>query len=91
MIHSYHVPIWTGVGIKISIGKIFSSVLGIKNIGKSDIGRPLVFIVPSSNIHSTTSREPLFDLGMATASDNLFSHITIDFYYPESRDICWKN
>ena len=86
MIRSYHVPIWIGIGI----GKIFSSVLSIKNIGKSDIDSPLVFIVPSSNMHSTTSREPLLDLGMATASDNLFSHITIDFYRPGSRDICWK-
>ena len=29
---SYHIAIWIGIGI--GIGKIFSSVLGIKSIGK---------------------------------------------------------
>ena len=38
---SYHMPICIGIGIGISIGKIFSSVLGIKSIGKSGIGPPL--------------------------------------------------
>ena len=38
---SYHMPICIGIGIGISIGKIFSSVLGIKSIG-SGIGPPLV-------------------------------------------------
>ena len=34
MIHSYHnMPVWIDIGIGISIGKNFSSVLGIKNIG----------------------------------------------------------
>ena len=27
---SYHMPRWIGIGIRISIGKIFSSILGIK-------------------------------------------------------------
>ena len=40
---SYHMPICIGIGIGISIGKIFSSVLGIESIGKSGIGSPLVF------------------------------------------------
>ena len=31
---SYHIAIWIGIGIGIGIGKKFSSVLGIKNIGK---------------------------------------------------------
>ena len=31
---SYHMPICIGIGIGISIGKIFSSVLGIESIGK---------------------------------------------------------
>ena len=31
---SYHIAIWIGIGIGISIGKIFSSVLGIESIGK---------------------------------------------------------
>ena len=31
---SYHMPIRIGIGIGISIGKIFSSVLGIEGIGK---------------------------------------------------------
>ena len=31
---SYHMPICIGIGIGISIGKIFSSVLGIQSIGK---------------------------------------------------------
>ena len=44
---SYHMPICIGIGIGISIGKIFSSVLGIKSIGKSGIGSPLVYIIVS--------------------------------------------
>ena len=35
-------PICIGISIGISIGKIFSSVLGIESIGKSDIGPPLI-------------------------------------------------
>ena len=31
---SFHMPICIGIGIGISVGKIFSSVLGIKSIGK---------------------------------------------------------
>ena len=30
-------PIWIGIGIRISIGKIFTSILGIKRIRKSGI------------------------------------------------------
>ena len=32
---SYHMPICIGIDIRISIGKIFSSVLGIESIEKS--------------------------------------------------------
>ena len=32
---SYHMPICIGIGIGINIGKIFSSALGIENIGKN--------------------------------------------------------
>ena len=39
---SYHMPICIGIGIGISIGKIFSSVLGIEVSEKSGIGSPLV-------------------------------------------------
>ena len=39
---SYHMPVW--IGIEISIGKISSSVLGIKSSGKSGIGPPLVIL-----------------------------------------------
>ena len=31
---SYHITICIGIGIGISIGKIFSSVLGVESIGK---------------------------------------------------------
>ena len=31
---SYHMPILIGIGIRISISKIFSSVFGIESIGK---------------------------------------------------------
>ena len=54
---SYHMPMCIGIGIGISIGKIFSSVLGIKSIGKSGIGPPLFKIftntcdyIPSSHV-----------------------------------------
>ena len=40
--NSYHMPMCIGINIGISIGKVFSSVLGIKSIGKSGIGPPLV-------------------------------------------------
>ena len=40
---SYHMPICIGIGIRISIDKISSSVLGIESIGKKFIGLPLVF------------------------------------------------
>ena len=46
---SYHMPVWIGIGI--SIGKISSSVLGIKTLEKCGIGPPLVIILspdPSS-------------------------------------------
>ena len=39
---SYHMPICIGMGIGISIGKIFSSVLGIEVSEKSGIGPPLL-------------------------------------------------
>ena len=42
---SYHMPICIGIGIGISISKIFSSVLGMESIGKSGIGPPLVICV----------------------------------------------
>ena len=40
---SYHniMPICIGIGIRISVSKIFSSVVGIKSIGKSGISPPL--------------------------------------------------
>ena len=34
--------IWICIGIEIGISKIFSSVLGIKSIGKSGISPPLL-------------------------------------------------
>ena len=48
---SYHMPICTGIGIGISIGKIFSSVLGIESIGKSGIGPPLVLTIKQYCTH----------------------------------------
>ena len=53
---SYHMPICIGIGIVISIGKIFSSVLGIESIGKSGIGPPLV------KTDGTRRRRDLFKL-----------------------------
>ena len=43
---SYKLPYsYIGIGIGIGIGKNFNSALGIKSIGKSGIGPPLVFIL----------------------------------------------
>ena len=47
MIRSYYMPICIGIDIGISIGKIFSSVLGIEVSEKSGISPPLVY---STNI-----------------------------------------
>ena len=41
---SYHMPIYIGIGIGISIGKIFSSDLVSKVSEKSGIGPPLAKI-----------------------------------------------
>ena len=43
---SYHMSVWIGFGIGISVGNIFSSVLGIKS-NKSGIGLPIIVILKS--------------------------------------------
>ena len=44
--YMYHnMAIWIGIGIRIDINKIFSSVLGIKSIRNSDIGPPLIIMI----------------------------------------------
>ena len=39
---SYYMPIWISIGIRISMCTMFSYVLGIKSIGKSGGGSPLL-------------------------------------------------
>ena len=56
---SNHIAIWIGIGIEIGIGKIFSSVLGIKSIGKK--------WYQSTFSHITGSQQNLFNSVLAAS------------------------
>ena len=50
---SYHMPICIGIGVGISIGKIFSSVLGIESIRKKWY-RSTFIVVKHTHIYQCT-------------------------------------
>ena len=40
----YNMLIWIGIGMRISIGEIFSFIFGIKKYQKNGIGPPLMYV-----------------------------------------------
>ena len=49
----YHMPICIGIGIRISIGKILSSVLGIESIGKKWYRSTFNCVIPTVKLQQS--------------------------------------